>query len=237
MSKIIVDKNKNYYKLDSKVKVYNFHVKRNCQIELLFDNFKGEIDLLIENSNCKIIFLQKNNNNFKFNINLYYSELTINGLNIALNSKIKQKITLFHSKINVNEKSYPKILNQDIQVIHRSENTFSTISCLGIGADDAKFDLSLTTKINKQCDGVQANQSLKVIALTDKVEANLKPILKINHHQVAGSHAVIFKRLNENDLYYLLTRGLSDIEAKNLIIRGNLLIDNEKYYQELEERL
>lgn len=237
MPKIVIKDEKNYYLFKDDQKTYFFNIKKDCQLEFVFDNFIGKVNLIIDNSKVKINFLQKNINKFHLNIKLNNSQLIVNGLNLSIKAEIKQKIILQDSTIILNEKSYPKELKQNMRIDHLTPNSVSDANCLGIGQKGAKFDLKIETKIKKRCDDAKAKQMLKIIALTDQIEAILKPILKINHHQVTGSHGVIFKRLKEEDLYYLLTRGLSQDEARKLIIRGNLLKDNEKYYQELEERL
>ncbi len=237
MPKIIIKEEKNYNHFKDNQEKYIFEIKKDCHLEFVFDNFSGKINILIENSKAKINYLQKNINKFDLNIKLNNSQLIVNGLNLSSLADIKQKIILNDSAITFNEKSYPKELKQNIKINHLTPNSISNINCLGIGQKGAKFDLNVETKIKKRCDDAKAKQKLKIIALTDQIEAILKPILKINHHQVTGNHGVIFKRLKEEDLYYLLTRGLNQDEARKLIIRGNLLKDNEKYYQELEERL
>ncbi|HBN00459.1 MAG TPA: Fe-S cluster assembly protein SufD, partial [Firmicutes bacterium] len=48
------------------------------------------------------------------------------------------------------------------------------------------------------------------------------PILKISDNDVLASHAAVVGRLNEEHLFYLESRGLSEEEAKRLIALGYL---------------
>ena len=59
--------------------------------------------------------------------------------------------------------------------------------------------------------------------LNDNTEFNAKPELEIYADDVKCSHGSASGNLDENSIFYLMSRGLSFEDAKNLLISGFLL--------------
>ena len=53
-------------------------------------------------------------------------------------------------------------------------------------------------------------------------KAIAKPILKIDENEVEANHAAVVGKINDEHLFYLTSRGLSETEAKELITLGYL---------------
>ena len=49
-----------------------------------------------------------------------------------------------------------------------------------------------------------------------------KPILKIDENDIEASHAAVVGKINDEHLFYMTSRGLSEAEAKELITFGYL---------------
>ena len=71
-------------------------------------------------------------------------------------------------------------------------------------------------------------QQSKAILLDKTTEFNAKPELEIYADDVKCSHGSASGSLNENSIFYLMTRGLNYKEAKELLINGFLLDVIEK---------
>ena len=68
----------------------------------------------------------------------------------------------------------------------------------------------------------------KAILLNDNTEFNAKPELEIYADDVKCSHGSASGSLNEDSIFYLMSRGLNYKEAKKLLINGFLLDVVEK---------
>ncbi len=86
----------------------------------------------------------------------------------------------------------------------------------------------------------------KAILLDDDSEFDSKPELEIYADDVKCSHGSTSGSLDENSIFYLMSRGLSELESKKLLIKGFLAdtietITNEnikKYYlNKLEQKI
>ena len=49
-----------------------------------------------------------------------------------------------------------------------------------------------------------------------------KPILKIDENDIEASHAAVVGKINDEHLFYLTSRGLTEADAKQLITFGYL---------------
>ena len=76
---------------------------------------------------------------------------------------------------------------------------------------------------------VDGNQLAKALLLSRSAEADIKPELEIYADDVKCSHGAAVGELDEAQLFYLMTRGLSKAEARQLLIQA--------FFAEILERL
>lgn len=76
---------------------------------------------------------------------------------------------------------------------------------------------------------VDGNQLAKALLLSRSAEADIKPELEIYADDVKCSHGAAIGELDEAQLFYLMTRGLSKDEARQLLIQA--------FFAEILERL
>ncbi len=70
--------------------------------------------------------------------------------------------------------------------------------------------------------GADAQQESRVLMLSDKGRGDANPILLIDENDVTAGHAASVGQVDEEDLFYLQSRGLDEETAKKLVIRGFL---------------
>lgn len=67
-----------------------------------------------------------------------------------------------------------------------------------------------------------AQQESRVLMLSSKARGDANPILLIDDNDVNAGHAASVGRIDQEQLYYLMSRGIPEIIAKRLVIRGFL---------------
>ncbi len=82
--------------------------------------------------------------------------------------------------------------------------------------------------VNSKAQKTDGYQLSKAILLNETSEFNAKPELEIYADDVKCSHGSASGSLNENSIFYLMSRGLNYREAKQLLINGFLLDVVEK---------
>jgi Fe-S cluster assembly protein SufD len=93
--------------------------------------------------------------------------------------------------------------------------------------------------IRAAAEGTDTYELNRNLLLTDGARADSVPNLEIETGQIQGAgHASASGRFDDEQLFYLQARGLSELEARRLVVRGFLMeIVQQIGVSELEERL
>ncbi len=110
----------------------------------------------------------------------------------------------------------------DINFIHHEKNTISEMKNYGVVRDEAKLSFVGIGHIKKGAKATLANQSAKIMVFDKKCKASASPILKIDENDTNASHAAAVGKINDEHLFYLMSRGINENEAKRLITLGYL---------------
>jgi len=109
-----------------------------------------------------------------------------------------------------------------VVVDHKVGNTNGRVSVKGVAKNGAKVRVSGMIKIDKNAQGVDDFLEMRVLILDDKSWATVEPRLEIEANQVKASHAATVSRINEEELFYLTSRGMKKETAEELIVDGFL---------------
>ena len=111
---------------------------------------------------------------------------------------------------------------------HLIENTKSYQLIKGVLEDTSKAVYQGKIFVDSKAQKTDGYQLSKVILVNDNTEFNAKPELEIYADDVKCSHGSASGSLNEDSIFYLMSRGLNYQEAKKLLINGFLLDVIEK---------
>lgn len=112
--------------------------------------------------------------------------------------------------------------NFTTKAMHDAPETTSEIIFRGIMRNEASGVFNAITKMNKSVSKSETDQSVKVLMLSEKARAEANPILLIDEYDVVAGHAASVGPVDPEDIYYLMSRGISREEAERLIIYGFL---------------
>ena len=111
---------------------------------------------------------------------------------------------------------------------HKYENCKSSQLIKSVLDNDSKAVFQGKIFADSKAQKTDGYQLSKAILLNNNTEFNVKPELEIYADDVKCSHGSASGNLNENSIFYLMSRGLNYQEAKNLLINGFLLDVIEK---------
>ncbi len=80
-----------------------------------------------------------------------------------------------------------------------------------------------TIKVERDAQHVDAQMQLRAMMLSDQAEMDAKPELAVYADDVACAHGSAIGALDEDSLFFLRSRGLSQAQAQNLLIGGFLM--------------
>ncbi len=198
---------------------YNFNLKENAilknykidkilnkNIRYLFNNIEQQSNSVSET------FILSSGSNFSknevnCNLNGEYSSAFVNGI-FSLDNEQQHEIRTIINHLVENTKSYQLIK-----------------SVLGKNAKSAYQGKIFVDSKAQKTDGYQLS---KAILLDETSEFNAKPELEIYADDVKCSHGSASGSLDENTIFYLMSRGLNYKQSKELLINGFLLDVIEK---------
>jgi Fe-S cluster assembly protein SufD len=110
-----------------------------------------------------------------------------------------------------------------IQLVeHKAKDTEGYIENYGVANNNSALVFEGIGKINKDMKRSKARQSNKGIVLGNDSRLDANPLLLIDEFDVEASHGAAIGKIDEEQLYYLMSRGLSLKVAERLIISGFL---------------
>lgn len=108
------------------------------------------------------------------------------------------------------------------QAVHFGRNTESDMITRAVMKDEATAIINGITKIEKGATKSNGQKTEKVLILSPKSRGDANPILLIDEDDVKAGHAASVGQVNADQLYYLMSRGITRQEAERLIIHGFL---------------
>jgi FeS assembly protein SufD len=107
-------------------------------------------------------------------------------------------------------------------MIHIGEDTDGAIESRGVLRDKARSTLKGVIKIEKVARNAHSFVGNHAILLSKEARADAVPALEIVTNEVAAKHSASVAQLDENQIFYLMSRGLSFKDTVWMIITGFL---------------
>ncbi|HLC63172.1 MAG TPA: SufD family Fe-S cluster assembly protein [Candidatus Nanoarchaeia archaeon] len=138
-----------------------------------------------------------------------------------------------------------QVFNLDLSSNHLASNTKSNMLTRIVLNDKAVSNHKGLVRIDKKTRNCLGYQKSETILLSEDARANSIPNLEIENNDVSCTHGATISQLDDSKIFYLTSRGISEIEAKKIMIEGffssilNHLSDNlkEEVENSIQERL
>src|SRR3989344_4233108 len=106
------------------------------------------------------------------------------------------------------------------KVYHLAPNTSSTIISKGISKNGGVSSYRGLINIKKGCINSKSSVRCDGLMLDNESKALTCPTMEVNENDVKVSHEATVGKVGEDQLFYLMSRGLSEEEATNMIVSG-----------------
>ena len=180
---------------------------------LVFNDSESDVNLeesgFIKNGSLKISYIELNN--FKYRqhntLEVYKdSSLTVDSIYLGINNK----------EINFD------LLNKEG---YSSVEISNNVVCL----KDSEISLSVTGNIRKGSKGCKCHQKTRCLTFENPKYAKVLPVLNIDECDVEASQSLSSGTIDEEVLFYMNSRGLSQTNALSLLLHSYLMPDDEFY--------
>lgn len=259
MNKIVVNRelieSKN---IDSTIDVTLKKKESLFDISIITINIKNDttlyLDINTDTTKLKIDFNILSNINFKLYINVIGNDSKIRyTYNIEENSlvsvikynrvdNIKEMVEVNLNGINASiDYLFKSICTSkelyDYMIMHNTKNTVSNIKNNIVNVSGSS-SIQISSRVDKDITDCICNQFNRIINLTNN-KCEIRPILYIDTDDIDANHSALIGDFEEDELFYLESRGIDRSNAYNLLIKGFLYsgIDDEKLKKKIEDDL
>ena len=111
-------------------------------------------------------------------------------------------------------------LDTGFKVIHNAENTSSVINSKSISKNGGKATYRSLVKIRPNAKNSKCSVSCESLMLDDISISDTIPVNDIETDEVEFSHEAKIGKISDKTIFYLMSRGLSEEDAKAMIVRG-----------------
>lgn len=220
----------------------NIYVEENSEVTIVIDYksidntegfHNGFMNIFAEKGSLvNIIKLQRLNSktsNFDFNFSRVESRAEINFTSIELGSKIsgfnytsvlKERMSKSNlSSIYLGDKDMK--LDLEYTMIHKGARSISNIETRGALLDNARKIFRGNLDFKRGSRSAKGVELENVLLLSPNVKSDSIPALLCEEDNVEGEHAVSAGQIDRSKLFYIMSRGLSEKEAKKLMVESS----------------
>lgn len=186
---------------------------------------------VLANATCRYTTIQNWSNNV-YSLETKRAQTFENATMEWVDGNLGSKITMKYPSIYLNgEGAHGTMLSiavagrnvdQDTgaRMIHNAKNTTSSIVSKSIAKDGGAVDYRGTVRFGRHSDGSFAHVECDTIIMDDQSSSDTIPYNEILNGNVSMEHEAKVSKVSEAQLYYLMSRGISEAKATEMIIMG-----------------
>lgn len=106
------------------------------------------------------------------------------------------------------------------KMIHSAPNTSSKITSKSISRGTGRASYRGLLKVYKGAHNVKSNVVCDALLLDDRARSDTYPYIEIDEQDVTVGHEASVSKVGEEQLFYLMSRGLSEEEATTMVVSG-----------------
>lgn len=219
-----------FYLVDKNLDIV-YNISNKTSLTEIYYDVKNEVCInqlynISKNANCSIVEVM--NNGFVRNVHTNVSEgayVKMDNLYITNNpGNVKMNIDLLASSINCDINNVIISLcgksRFDLDVCHQKPSSESKMITYAVSKNSSVLTVNTNGIINKNACKTILNQKTKGIILDSDSQIAANPILEIDEYDVIASHGASIGAIDDEELYYLMSRGLKKEDSEKLIIGG-----------------
>ena len=111
-------------------------------------------------------------------------------------------------------------LDTGLKIIHNGKNTSSIVNSKSISKDGGICTFRSNVHVRKKATNSKVSLSCESLMMDSISRSDTIPANTIETNDVEYAHEATIGKISESAIFYLMTRGMSESEAKSLIVRG-----------------
>ena len=106
------------------------------------------------------------------------------------------------------------------KIIHNAPDTTSKIVSKSLSKSGGRTSYRGLIKIGKEADNSKSSVVCDALLLDEESQSDTYPYIEVDNDQVNVEHEATVSKIGEDQLYYLMSRGISELEASAMIVNG-----------------
>ena len=106
------------------------------------------------------------------------------------------------------------------KVVHGAPHTSSIVTSKSISKDGGRSSYRGLVKVANGAKGARSKVVCDALILDEASRSDTYPVMEIDEADVSIAHEASVSRIQEEQLFYLMSRGLSETEASTMIVNG-----------------
>ena len=211
------------------------------------DGIYNNIVNLNESGIYEIVYRDSNDIKIEFNISdsdiIIYESMFDEKINVNNTYNINNgslKINKFYANKEVNEIINVNLLSEGdkfnynfsnicngiekyiININHNNKKTISNVKNKSIAIKNGDIDFIINSSVKKDCIKSMLDQNTRIVTL-DNSKAKVSPNMFIDLDDVVAKHGSVIGVFNEEQIFYLMSKGISYYDSVKLLVKGYLL--------------
>jgi Fe-S cluster assembly scaffold protein SufB len=114
-----------------------------------------------------------------------------------------------------------------LKINHRQSKVGGRVLVRAVVGNGASLLVEGLIKVKKGLRKIDSSLEMRSLVLDKRVKVEMKPNLEVEANEVRIAHQATVTELDEEQIFYLMSRGLDRKQAKGLLVRGFLGSDRE----------
>jgi len=106
------------------------------------------------------------------------------------------------------------------KMVHAAPNTTSLITSKSVSKGGGRTTYRGLVKVYEGCDGVKSNVRCDALLMDPESRSDTYPTMEVDAKNVRIEHEATVSKVGEEQLFYVMSRGLSEVEATTMIVNG-----------------
>ncbi|MBX3150513.1 Fe-S cluster assembly protein SufB [Candidatus Obscuribacterales bacterium] len=106
------------------------------------------------------------------------------------------------------------------KIVHAAPNTTSIVTSKSISKDGGRTSYRGLVKVYPGATGVKTSVKCDALLLDEESRSDTYPTMEIDEKDVSVEHEATVSKVGEEQLFYLMSRGLTADEAKAMVVNG-----------------
>ncbi len=224
----------------------SINVLKDCDLEMNYNIDNCKLDIVINimaGVNFNLYeYKSGNKGKIQYTFNLYKGSYlcinkfsTVNNIKEMIIANLKESgatVDYNFKNISFSKGAYDMIVNHD------ACNTISNIKNNAVNLEDGKINFQVSGYVDNGIKGCVINQTNRIINLTNN-KCEIRPNLYINEYDTIANHSALIGGFSQDELFYLQSRGINEVDANRLLIHGFLVSDlsNKKMIRIIERSI